>query len=263
MPQGSRFAPFLWRLYVSDIGVNLPKGITHQIFADDLKLYTDCTTDDGSERLQTAVTVIAKWSKENSMRLSPEKCLVIQSRPSQISYHVSGIPLPTVVTARDLGVLMDARLLFREHISQTAVAANRVCNLILRAFVIRDVSVYLNLYRSLVIPRLTYCSTVWTPYLQRDVSILESTQKRFIRMVRARCGDSALLGSLCPVRELHRQADDRMFRRITCSPECDIFFDTVVNSRRSRLVYYPKFVAKTDRVNNTFAHRVTRRARGG
>ena len=39
------------------------------------------------------------------------------------------------------------------------------------------------LYKSLVRPHLDYCSSVWRPYLQKDINLLEKVQKRATRMV--------------------------------------------------------------------------------
>ncbi|CAL4130995.1 unnamed protein product [Meganyctiphanes norvegica] len=47
-----------------------------------------------------------------------------------------------------------------------------------------DDDMFLNLYNTLVRPLLEYCVHAWSPYLQRDITLLENVQRRATRLVR-------------------------------------------------------------------------------
>lgn len=118
---------------------------------------------------QARMIIKPNWAKANCMTLSPAKCAVLLKKGAHHDYFIDGRPLPVTHCIRDLGVLMTADLRLREQVDAVVASTNLLGNMILRTFAIRSASFYLNLYRSLVVPRLTYCSTIWTQFLKRDV----------------------------------------------------------------------------------------------
>ena len=54
-----------------------------------------------------------------------------------------------VTSEKDLGVLVDNKLLFREHIAKKVGTANRNLGLIFKTFEFMDKDMFLNLYKSL------------------------------------------------------------------------------------------------------------------
>ena len=50
--------------------------------------------------------------------------------------------------------------------------------LITRTFLCKDKELTLQLYKSLVRPRLEYCIQAWRPYLKKDINVLERVQKK-------------------------------------------------------------------------------------
>ena len=161
---------------------------------------------------------------------------------------------------RHLGVLMTADLRFREQVDAVVASTYLLGNMILRTFAIRSASFYLNLYHSLVVPRLTYCSTIWTPFLKRDVHLLETAQRRFLRRVSARCGSCPEIEAVPTVASLNRTVDLRVLTRLVRSGVSDKFWEVSSHSRRGP-TYRTRSIARTDIVNNTFAYQVPRSAR--
>ena len=75
-----------------------------------------------------------------------------------------------VTSEKDLGVIFDEKLIFRDHISKKAAIANRNLGLIFRSFTYIDKVMFLNLYKSLVRPHLEYATSVWSPMFKKTVS---------------------------------------------------------------------------------------------
>merc|ERR1712015_141099 len=67
-------------------------------------------------------------------------------------------------SVRDLGVQMSNDLTFTEHISSSSLKCMRLVYWILRTFQTRRKDPLLKLYKSLVVPRLDYCSQLWSPF---------------------------------------------------------------------------------------------------
>ena len=85
---------------------------------------------------------------------------------------------------KDLGVTIDDKLKFREHITQKVNIANRNLGIIFRTFSYMDKEMFLNLYKSMVRPHLEYATQIWSPIYKKDKVILENVQRRATRLVK-------------------------------------------------------------------------------
>ena len=66
------------------------------------------------------------------------------------------------------------------HINDVVAKAHRRANLILRAFESRD-SLLLRAFLVYVRPLVEYNSVIWSPSTMKDISALESVQRRFTK----------------------------------------------------------------------------------
>ena len=71
--------------------------------------------------------------------------------------------LEQVTLEKELGVTIDNKLLFRQHISKKSAIANRNLGIIFKSFTYLDEEMCLCLYKSLVRPHVEYATTVWSP----------------------------------------------------------------------------------------------------
>ena len=69
-----------------------------------------------------------------------------------------------------------------EHVHNIVKRANQKAGLIKRCFTDLTQDKVKILYTSLIRPILEYASPVWNPYLVKDVTLLENTQRRCLRM---------------------------------------------------------------------------------
>jgi len=84
---------------------------------------------------------------------------------------------------RDLGVIVDESLKSNRQCAKAAAAANAVLGMIRRTFLCKDKELILQLYKSLVRPRLEYCIQAWRPYFKKDINVLERVQKRATKLI--------------------------------------------------------------------------------
>ena len=66
---------------------------------------------------------------------------------------------------RDLGVIIDKSLKPSKQCMKAARAGNAILGMINRTFICKNKDVMLQLYKSLVRPKLEYCIQAWRPYL--------------------------------------------------------------------------------------------------
>lgn len=81
-PQGSCLGPFLWRLFIQDlIDILKEHGIKIIAFADDILLIiTGRTRLSLEEKGKEALNLISKWATNNTMKISYDKCRVLNLR---------------------------------------------------------------------------------------------------------------------------------------------------------------------------------------
>ncbi|XP_076443974.1 uncharacterized protein LOC143282259 [Babylonia areolata] len=79
---------------------------------------------------------------------------------------------------KDLGVFVDSKLTFKEHVAKTTAKANTVVGIIRRTFDFLDDNLFMNLYKSLVRPILEYGHSVYQPYHKTLCSDIEDVQRR-------------------------------------------------------------------------------------
>ena len=91
--------------------------------------------------------------------------------------------LAEVCDERDLGVMVRSDLKAELQCEKAAAKASSVLGLINRHFRDLDVASFRVLYKSFVRPHLEYCVQAWSPYLRKDIEVLEKVQRRATRLV--------------------------------------------------------------------------------
>lgn len=88
---------------------------------------------------------------------------------------------------KDLGVTLDAKLLFETHIETIVQRAYRNLGFILRVTQgFKNQSSLLSLYNSTIRPILEYSAVVWNPVYRKYVDRIEGVQKKFINVLNFR-----------------------------------------------------------------------------
>lgn len=184
VPQGSHLGPFIFLLYVND--VNFLLKCSKLSYADDFKLFQIITKHSDALNLQQQVDTFADWCKLNGMVLNASKCSVISftRKRSQITfdYMIDNVILKRDDCVKDLGVLFDSKLTFKNHISYVVSKASKCLGFLFRVTKhFKNVHCLKALFCALVRSTLEYASPVWSPYYQNSTARIESVQKKFVR----------------------------------------------------------------------------------
>ena len=158
----------------------------------------------------------------------------------QFPYNIGNIAVKNVSSLKDLGVVIDTKLNFKEHIDYISAKAVRVIGFIRKfTFNFKNCSVILYLYKTLALPILMYASPIWSPYLSCDQYRLETVQHKFLRYLSQKNGQfmdplshdytDIMTSFKVPTLKSLREMRDIMFAyklindKIDCEYLCNIF----------------------------------------
>jgi len=121
--------------------------------------------------LQRVIDRVIKWCDEWLLPLNVNKCKGM-TLPSNItkdtSYRVNIKEnihnIQKVDCIKDLGILIDSQLTFKDHIQDKINKAYSMIGLLKRNFINMDCKTFILLYKALVRPHLEYANSVWSPY---------------------------------------------------------------------------------------------------
>ena len=185
VPQGSVLGPCLFLIYINDIDSAIDSVLTLlKKFADDTKIASVTDTQAHCENLQLEIDKLVKWADKWLMSFNTDKCVVMHlgSKNLKHSYHMNNVPMKTTECERDIGVYMHTSLKPSVQTADAVKKANRALGRLLRGLTYRDKYHYIRLYKQYVRCHLEYAVQAWCPWTKQDIELIESVQKRAIRM---------------------------------------------------------------------------------
>lgn len=193
VPQGSVLAPTLFNMFTHDIPQTThPDNLLIQ-YADDLTLLTrGLYTDTLTNRMQGELNSISSWQRKWRIVTNPLKSRALffnikSERPRQLflsnnPQHLAGAPIPRVNTVTVLGLNIDSRFTFRQHItSKTANASKTLSNF--SRFRYAFPKTKRHLYLALILPTLTYCPLALTLTAKSNKILIQRVQSNSFRFI--------------------------------------------------------------------------------
>ena len=137
MPQGSILGPLLFFIYINDLSNDLSRN--SKLFVDDTSLFSvvgDINTS--AAHLNNDLKNISNWAFQWKMSFNPDPSKQVQevifSRKHQkISHHFfyfSNNPIKSVSSQKHLGMILDTKLNFKEHIKNILTKVNKTIGLL-------------------------------------------------------------------------------------------------------------------------------------
>ena len=189
--QGSVLGGILFDIFVGDIDDAILIAIIKK-FADDTKLAMRIKNAEDARQMQENLDRICGWAERWKMSFNAKKCKVMHFGRQNIryGYTMNGVAIEEVKEEKDLGVWMEEDLRPSKQCQVAAQSANWALGQLSRAFHFRKASCIVPLYKTFVRPKLEHAVTAWSPWTEGDRETLEKVQRRLIRLISDKKGDS-------------------------------------------------------------------------
>ena len=189
VPQGTVLGPVLFLIHIRDIAEGLSEKTTASSFADDTRVQRGINSSEDCSTLQSDLRVIYNWASRVNMHFNGDKfeCLRLWPKNSPAPDYAylgpDGEPIEVKESLKDLGVYLGSDLTFKVHVEKTVAAASKLAGWGLRTFKRRSLSTMKTIWKTLVQPKLDYCSQFWSPGDQDSINRIESVQRHFLSKV--------------------------------------------------------------------------------
>ena len=199
-PQGSVLSPTLFLVMINDLfDKKPPPGVNYSLFADDVAIWKTTPIDTrlkeepeiklATAQLQQTLGDVENWCDNMGLSLSVEKSSVVVFACRGAEYQppvlkISNTPIEVSNSFKFLGVTLDSRLSFNEHINNIVSSCQKRVNILRMLGGTEfggDRKTLLMLYKSLVRSILEYNSFVFDSACQTSKLKLERIQNAGVR----------------------------------------------------------------------------------
>ena len=156
-------------------------------FADDNSLLNVApSVNELISNLQHDSKICIKWYSENGMAANPSKFQFISSSSTINDVEIQineDVVIKSEPFVKALGVYIDCKLTFTEHVKQCCTKAARQLNALSRISKYLSINSKKQIFRSFILSNFTYCSIVWHFCGSTNNSKIEKIQERALKLV--------------------------------------------------------------------------------
>ena len=183
VPQGSILGPLLFNIFLCDL-FYMMSDTDFASYADDNTPYVSADTiDEVIKTLETAFVKLFKWFANNQMKANQDKCHLIVSKNENISMYISAFEIKNTNCEKLLGIKVDSRLNFNEHLDDIIKKASRKINALSRIIPFMNISKSRILMNSFFNSQFNYCPLVWMFHSRSINNKINCLHERIWRIV--------------------------------------------------------------------------------
>lgn len=204
VPQGSILGPLLFLLYINDC-TKASNILNLILFADDTNaFYSHNNITRLVEIVNAELSKLLNWFYANKLSLNIDKtCFILFNYGyynPDVKINIGTNEITRVNSVNFLGVILDCKLSWEEHIKSICKKVARSIAILHRVKFKLSLSTLKTLYFSLIDPYLQYCNIVWGRNYDNRLNPLIILQKKSVRII----SNSAFMAHTDPIFKEHK-----------------------------------------------------------
>jgi hypothetical protein len=187
VPQGAILSPMLYNIFTGDIPTTAETVIA--TYADDTAILGQASSpEEAATHVQTHLNLLQKWLRKWRIKVNTEKSVHVTftlRRRECPPLYLNRNRIPSHNSVRYLGLIIDKRLTWKQHIKEKRLALNNRLKLLYR--LVRTNSTLplrqkRQLYLSLLRPMWTYGSQLFGTAKKSNIRSIQAFQSKFLRL---------------------------------------------------------------------------------
>lgn len=204
VPQGSILGPLLFILYINDI----EKVVRHcklHLFADDTIMYiAGSDAQDVQHKLSEDLKNVTKWLQQNKLALNATKtkAMMLGKEGQKTKWKnegfcikIEGVNIEIVNSFKYLGIIVDDKLSFGEHIEYICKKVSKKLGVLSRCSHFLSKWARETIYNCIILPHFHFASTILYLARKGDIDRLQLLQNRAMRII-LKCSRYTAIGSM-------------------------------------------------------------------
>ena len=189
VPQGSILGPLLFIIYINDLP-NIYRLAKFILYADDANIIlTGNSIQEIEHQLSELIPLLINWVNSNGLKLNLKKTNYMIIAKTRIEFtrnvYIGDTLIEHVHETKFLGVIMDDRLCWAQHVKAIKAKMSRYVGIMYRIRSLIPLKARVQIYHSLIQSHINYCSLIWGFAAKAHINSLFIGQKKGIRAARS------------------------------------------------------------------------------